>query len=229
MCLRRCAASCLSFFSTIYPAFLCRTSRFDALGIKDRIAWLRFAPGFLPGCFDQMLQDLLPQPAQTCAPAEAVYGRAGRKIVRQMPPLAPCFYEVQHRVCQFPLAPLVRSHPGIEWFYHCPLCICQVARVRLPHFIASFHVFILLLESAFVNTGSQLGHRLSKMNFPFCTEIKRRSFLSLFTRKKRAPLIFCRKPLRYAGSAKSLTVILFTAVCPPHPAGTNILRKREML
>ena len=154
MCLRRCAASCLSFFSTIYPAFLCRTSRFDALRIKDRIAWLRFAPGFLPGCFDQMLQDLLPQSAQTCAPAEAVYGRAGRKIVRQMPPLAPCFYEVQHRVCQFPLAPLVRSHPGIEWFYHCPLCICQVARVRLPHFIASFHVFILLLESAFVNMGS---------------------------------------------------------------------------
>ena len=74
---------------------------------------------------------------------------------RQMPPLAPCFHEVQHRVCQFPLAPLVRSHPGIEWFYHCPLCICQVARVRLPHFIASFHVFILLLESAFVNTGSK--------------------------------------------------------------------------
>ena len=155
MCLRRCAASCLSFFPTIYPAFLCRTSRFDALRIKDRIAWLRLAPGFLPGCFDQMLQDLLPQPAQTCAPAEAVYGRAGRKIVRQMPPLAPCFHEVQHRVCQFPLAPLVRSHPGIEWFYHCPLCICQVARVRLPHFIASFHVFILLLESAFVNTGSK--------------------------------------------------------------------------
>ena len=74
--------------------------------------------------------------------------------MRQMPPLAPCFYEVQLRICQFPLAPLVRSHPGIEWFYHCPLCICQVARVRLPHFIASFHVFILLLESAFVNMGS---------------------------------------------------------------------------
>ena len=164
MCLRRCAASCLSFFSTIYPAFLCRTSRFDALGIKDRIAWLRFAPGFLPGCFDQMLQDLLPQPAQTCAPAEAVYGRAGRKIVRQIPPLAPCFHEVQPRVCQFPLAPLVRSHPGIEWFYHCPLCICQVARVRLPHFIASFHVFILLLESAFVNAGSKCRDCMMKKN-----------------------------------------------------------------
>ena len=167
MCLRRCAASCLSFFSTIYPAFLCRTSRFDALGIKDRIAWLRFAPGFLPGCFDQMLQDLPPQPAQTCAPAEAVYGRAGRKIVRQIPPLAPCFHEVQPRVCQFPLAPLVRSHPGIEWFYHCPLCICQAARVRLPHFIASFHVFILLLASPVVNTGSHFTIRLNGPQWGF--------------------------------------------------------------
>ena len=81
--------------------------------------------------------------------------------MRQMPPLAPCFHEVQPRVCQFPLAPLVRSHPGIEWFYHCPLCICQVARVRLPHFIASFHVFILLLASPVVNTGS-------KTNPPVC-------------------------------------------------------------
>lgn len=74
MCLRRCAASCLSFFSAVYPAFLCRTSRFDALGINDGIAWLRFVPGFLPGCFDQ--------DAARSSPTARPDGRAGRSCVR---------------------------------------------------------------------------------------------------------------------------------------------------
>ena len=82
MYLRRCAASCLSFFSTVYPAFLCRAGRFDALGINDRIAWHRFAPGSLPGYFDQVPQYLLPQPTQTGTPVETVHSRIGWKIVR---------------------------------------------------------------------------------------------------------------------------------------------------
>ena len=89
-------------FFAVYPAFLCRTGGLDALGINDRIAWLRFAPGSLSGCFDRIPQDLLPQPAQTSAPVEAVYGPIGWKIVRQVPPLTPCFHEVQHCVCPFP-------------------------------------------------------------------------------------------------------------------------------
>ena len=99
MYLRRCAASCLSFFSTVYPAFLCRAGRFDALGINDRIAWHRFAPGSLPGYFDQVPQYLLPQPTQTGTPVETVHSRIGWKIVRQVPPLTPCFHKIQHCVC----------------------------------------------------------------------------------------------------------------------------------
>lgn len=152
MCLRECAASYLSLFPAVDPAFLCRTSCFDAPGINGRIAYLHFAPGFLPGYFNQMLQDLLPQSAQTGAPVEAVYGQIGWKIMRQMPPLTPCFHRVKRLICQFPL---VCSHPEYSVILSLLTMHLSGHSVRLPCFISSFHVFVLLFGTAFMSTDSK--------------------------------------------------------------------------
>ena len=71
----------------------------------------------------------------------------------QLSPLAPRIYQIQHCIRQFPFAPRAVSHSLVQWGYLFPLLICQVAGIRLSSFF--FHVSILPLSFAFVNTASK--------------------------------------------------------------------------
>lgn len=71
----------------------------------------------------------------------------------QLSPLAPRIYQIQHCIRQFPFAPRAVSHSLVQWGYLFPLFICQVAGIRLSSFF--FHVSILPLSFAFVNTASK--------------------------------------------------------------------------
>ena len=74
----------------------------------------------------------------------------------QLSPLAPRIYQIQHCIRQFPFAPRAVSHSLVQWGYLFPLFICQVAGIRLSSFF--FHVSILPLSFAFVNTASKIYH-----------------------------------------------------------------------
>ena len=161
----QCAASCLSFFSSINSSFFAGRYRFHTLGINDCVAWTLLASGICSCLFHKMLQNSIPQSADPGAAIKTVYGWIRRKIVGQLSPFAPWIHQIQNSIRQFPFAPCALTHPCIEWGNFFPLLICQVAGIRLSFFF--FHVSILPYVSSFVNTGSYTIKQRKRAGFHY--------------------------------------------------------------
>jgi len=107
--------------------------RLDRLAVDYAGGWAGLTPGLLAGSHDQGMVDDLP-PRLLHPPIKiALHGRIGRKVSRQLPPLATGRCDVEHRIDHATQIGGSRTAkppvPGHERLYQLPLAIRQVTCV----------------------------------------------------------------------------------------------------